>query len=106
MAEQDGDAYQMAYDCGSRRAGNAPSEPLYENDVETEIGRIVDDDSQRHEFGLPINAHHGRKPPHEDEGRVAQQQNTHIVGSQGEDMLVATEQTFSIHGYKNPNCNQ
>ena len=98
MGEQDGDAHQVAHHGGGRRAGDAPSAPLDEHNVEAQVDRIVDNHGQRHQPRAAVDAHHGRESPHEDECRIAQQQHLHVVASQGQNLLVAAQQVCRLVG--------
>ena len=91
----------MSDDSCCRGASDAPPQPLDENDVETEIDGIVDDDGQGDELWLAVDADHRGEAPHEDEGGIAKQQHLHVVAGHGEYLVVAAEHTGGLVGEEN-----
>ena len=58
MPAHNHDADDMTDDGGRRRAFDAPSEPLDENDVSAKVNGIVDEDGNRHQSRTAVDADH------------------------------------------------
>ena len=96
MGEEDGDADEMAYDGSGRGADDAPAEPLDEHDVEEQVRGIVDDHRCGYQLRLTVDTHHRGESPHEDEGRITDQQHLHVVACQRQDLFVVAQQTGGV----------
>ena len=91
MPAHEDDADDVADDRSRRRAFDAPSEPLDEHDVKTEIDGIVNEDGNRDQSRTAVHPNHRSQCPRHHISRRTEQQRVEIVARSPEELLAVAQ---------------